>query len=161
MICLCYLLHIYAAASKKFTVAEKINLLTCRRRYDRIIQAEVDIHMIICNNCGGALTQTGVCLDCGTVRRKFDILTLIIAIVGLALFPALAVSAPSAISAFNLGSTASNAITALSMIIPASIAVDAVVMSIKRRKTHKTAVSLVLGAIGIVAGLVLALQWVI
>ena len=117
--------------------------------------------MATCNNCGGALTQTSVCLDCGAIRRKFDILTLIIAIAGLALFPALALAAPAAISTFNLGSTASNVITALSVIVPVSMSIDAVVMSIKRRKTHKTTISLAFGALGIVVGAVLLLQWVL
>ena len=114
-----------------------------------------------CSNCGGALTKTRMCLDCGSISRKLDILTLVIAITGLVLFPVLALSAPAAIAAFNLGGTASNVITALSIIIPISMAVDAVVMSIKRRKTHKTTISLVLGVIGSIVGSILFLQWVV
>lgn len=114
-----------------------------------------------CNNCGGALTQTGVCLNCGITHRKFDIATLIIALVGIALYPALAMAAPIVISNFNFGGIQANIATAFSMLIPLSSGIEAVLMAARRKKTHKTAAACIFGIIGIIIGAIMLSQWVI
>ena len=106
------------------------------------------------------ITAQGLCLDCGTIRRRPDILGLAVGISALAMYIVFPVSVEIFTRIFNLGATAVNIITVLSYIIPVSTAVDAIVMARKRRQTHKfTMVGLVLGIIGVVIGISLLLWW--
>jgi len=110
-------------------------------------------------SCGSVLTPTGVCLDCGKIIQKFDALMLIVALVGIAFLPILALAVPAIISTFELdGTLAATILTALSFVVPISVCADAVFMSIKRKKTHKTTMPLAFGTIGIIIGVVLLLH---
>jgi len=85
-------------------------------------------------------------LDCGTIRKKFDVFATVVGIVGLLLLPL----SWLAIEFFE----PSTVLTVIFAIIPLSVASDAVFMAIKRRATHKTAAALFLGIIGCIIGLV-------
>ena len=117
-----------------------------------------------CSNCQGILSPTGTCFQCGTHHRRFDTFSFWLGMSGIALYFLLAIAARAIISAFNLGTAAVNIIAVLSFLIPLSTAADAIIVAVKRRKTHKTAAGLILGIAGLViviTGVVLLLRGVI
>jgi len=108
-----------------------------------------------CTICGGTLSVTKVCFDCGAVRRVFDTLTFIIGVVGLglALFPLLPMIVWFIAQAFSLSGTVTMVAGLIARFIPVTVAADAIIMAHKRRNTHKTAVALGLGTAGVAIGL--------
>ena len=115
----------------------------------------------MCKNCGGTLTPTGMCADCGIIHRKFDFSTLLIGILGIALHPALAFVANLMISSLNFGTTAISIITVISYLIPLSISCDALFLAIKRRKAFTTWPAFIFGILGVAIGIVFFLQWLL
>jgi len=110
----------------------------------------------MCTHCGKMITPTGLCLDCGTMHRKFDWLITCIGMGAILLYPLLGFVANIIISLLNMGATAVFFISWAAIIIPISTGADVVFMARKRAKTHKTTVGLILGIVGIGIGLIFA-----
>jgi len=95
------------------------------------------------------------------MRRKFDYSTLLIGILGIALHPALTFVANLMITNLEFGVTAVSIITVISYLVPLSVSCDALFLAIRRRKAFITWPSIIIGAIGVAAGLVFFLQWLL
>ena len=118
---------------------------------------------MICSSCGQALLSkaTGECLGCGARHIKFDTLSFAIGVFAIVMLVVSAIAVLVVMPNYSIGTAATNVITALAYIVSLSTAVDAVILAFRRRKVHKTAAGMVIGIIGVVAGIVLLLHWVI
>jgi len=117
--------------------------------------------IVICDNCGEALLPTGLCFDCGTQHRHFDVPSFALGAASLVMYILFAAAKHVLLPFFSLGVTAINIITLLSYLIPLSIAVDAIIIALKRRREHKVAVGLTLGIVSSSIGLILLLRYII
>jgi len=120
---------------------------------------------MICGNCGdGLVSQSGICLGCGFRHIKTDMLSVVLAIVAIALnvifcfFISIAIHSTEFIS---LGTMAETIVIILSYIIPFSIATDAIFIACKRRQTYKTTLGMVLGVACVVIIVIQVLFWIL
>ena len=94
-------------------------------------------------------------------QKKWDVLALAVALAGLALFAPLFFAVPAVASFLGFGQTLTAVATLLSHLFPLSLCIDGVVLARKRKEEGKTLPALVIGASGIVIGLLLLANWAI
>jgi len=108
-----------------------------------------------CNNCNATITNTGLCLTCGTQVKRLDTLSLGIGAFSLLCFLIFAVVSSILINNFYFASQRENLLTILSYAAPLFFSSDAIIIAIKRRKSHKTTLGLALGILSTIIGFTL------
>ena len=109
----------------------------------------------MCANCNGAVAYTGICIDCGTAEKRTDMIALVVGAIGLLMLPLPWLVEWVLVSV--IGINGMNVLLIISGLLPLSMTIDAVVLAVKRKDTHKTKAALFVGIIGTLAGIFLLL----
>ena len=94
-------------------------------------------------------------------QKKWDVLSLAVALAGLALYAPLFFAATAVTSFLGFGPIITGVATFLSHLLPLSLCIDGVVLARKRKDEKKTFPALLIGALGIGIGLLLLANWAI